>query len=78
MSAEHVQAFLKMAQDAAFRAGFEAASPEGRREILKKAKLDISLEEAEAALKGEGELDEQDLDQVAGGGAGVIRYPPPP
>ena len=77
MNEKTVQAFLDMAQDNAFRASFEAASPEARREMLAKAKLDISLEEAEAALAGEWELGDQDLDQVAGGDAGVVRYGPP-
>ena len=78
MSAKQVQAFLKMAEDKNFLARFESGSPVARREILAKAGLDIPLAEAEAALKGERELSEHDLDQVAGGGAGVIRYPPPP
>lgn len=77
MSAKHVQAFLDMAQDDAFRADFEAAAPPARREMLAKAKLDISLEEAEAALAGEWELGDQGLDQVAGGDAGVVRFKPP-
>ena len=67
MSAEQVQAFLKWIGDAKLRAGFEAATPEARRAMLIKAGLDVPLEEAEAALKGERELGEQELDKVAGG-----------
>ena len=79
MSAEQVQAFLKMASDANFRAAFNAATTaETRRQVLDKAGLTISVEEAEATLKGERELADQDLDKVAGGDAGVIRYPYPP
>ena len=78
MSANQVQALLKMAEDENFRARFEAGSAEARRAILAQAGLDIPLEEAKAALKGERELSEQDLDQVAGGDAGIIRLPPPP
>jgi predicted ribosomally synthesized peptide with nif11-like leader len=78
MSAAQVQAFLKMAEDADFLAAFQAAStPEAKREVLTGAGLDIALEEAEAALQGERELDDLELDKVAGGDAGVIRYPPP-
>lgn len=81
MSAEQVAAFLKQLADADFRTAFEAATTQdAKRHVLDKAGLAISVEDAEAALKGEGELDEQDLDQVTGGDAGVIRfpYPPPP
>ncbi len=78
MNADQVQEFLKMAEDQDFRARFEAASPDGRRAILTQAGLDLPLEEAEAALSGERELAETELDQVAGGDAGIIRYPPPP
>ena len=67
MSAEQVKAFLKLLEDANFRAAFEAAAPEARRALLIQAGLDIPLEEAEAALKGERELGEQELDQIAGG-----------
>ena len=67
MSAEQVQAFLKWIEDAQLRAGFESAAPEARRAMLIQAGLDIPLEEAEAALKGERELGEQELDQIAGG-----------
>ena len=67
MSAEQVQAFLKLFEDDQFRAGFEAATPEARRAMLIQAGLNIPLEEAEAALKGERELGEQELDKVAGG-----------
>ncbi len=78
MNADQVQEFLKMAEDQNFRARFEAATSTVRSEILKQAGLSISVAEAEAVLKGERELSEQDLDQVAGGDAGIIRYPPPP
>ena len=82
MSAEQVQAFLKMLEDAKFRAAFQAAAtPEARRDLLTKAGLAIPLEEAEAALKGEGELSEQELDKVAGGllnleGLNLTQAPP--
>ena len=78
MSAEQVKAFLKLLEDANFRAAFEAAAPEARVAMLTKAGLAIPLEEAEAALKGEGELDEEELGKVAGGDIGIIRPPPPP
>ena len=79
MSADQVQAFLKMAADAKFRAAFEVATTEeAKRQVLDKAGLTIGVAEAEAALQGERELADEDLDKVAGGDAGVIRYPPPP
>ena len=79
MSAEQVQAFLKKAENADFRAAFQTApTPEAKREALTQAGLDIGLEEAEAAIQGERELDDLELDKVAGGDAGVIRYPYPP
>ncbi len=78
MNTDQMQKFLKMAEDQDFRARFEAATSTVRSDILKQAGLGISVAEAEAALKGERELSERDLDQVAGGDAGVIRYPPPP
>jgi len=78
MSAEQVQAFLKLLEDAKFKAAFQAATAEARRAMLTKAGLKLKLEEAEAALKGEGELDEEDLDKVAGGDIGFIVPPPPP
>ena len=78
MSAEHVQALLQLAETADFRAKFDAALPEERRAILAQAGLNLSLAEAEAALAGERELGEAELDQIAGGDAGVIRLPPPP
>ena len=77
MSAEQVKAFLKLLEDANFRAAFEAAVPEARVAMLTKAGLAIPLEKAEAALKGEWELGEQDLDKVAGG-TDIVRPPPPP
>ena len=78
MSAEQVQAFLKLLEDEKFRAGFQAATPEARRAMLIQAGLDIPLEEAEAALKGERELADQELDKVAGGDIGFVVPPPPP
>lgn len=79
MSAEQVQVFLKKAEDAGFRAAFQTApTPEAKQKVLTGAGLDIALEEAEAALAGERELDDLELDKVAGGDGGVIRYPPPP
>jgi predicted ribosomally synthesized peptide with nif11-like leader len=80
MSEKQVKAFLKWIADAKHRASFEAAKPDDRRAMLKKAKLDITLKEAEAALKGvkgERELADQELDKVAGGD-GIVRPPPPP
>ncbi len=78
MSAEQIKAFLKMLEDGQFRAAFEAATPEARRTLLTKAGLAISLDQAEAALKGERELSEQELDKVAGGDAGIVNWPGPP
>ena len=78
MSAEQVKAFLKLLEDANFRAAFEAAAPEARRALLTQAGLAIPLEEAEAALKGERELAEQELDKVAGGVIAAPRPEPPP
>ncbi len=79
MSADQVQAFLKKAAEAGFRAALEAAAtPEAKRKVLDAAGLTISVAAAEAALKGERELADEDLDKVAGGDAGVVRYPPPP
>jgi len=77
MSAEQVKAFLKLLEDANFRAAFEAAAPEARRALLTKAGLAIPLEKAEAALKGERELAEQELDKVAGGYSAPPPAPPP-
>jgi len=78
MSTEQVQAFLKWIADAKLRAAFQAAAPEAQRAMLTKAGLGIPLEQALAALKGEGELSEQELGKVAGGDAGIISWPPPP
>jgi predicted ribosomally synthesized peptide with nif11-like leader len=78
MSAEQVKAFLKLLEDANFRAAFEAAAPEARRALLTKAGLAIPLEKAEAALKGERELAEQELDKVAGGVIAAPPLEPPP
>jgi len=69
-----VEAFLNKMEDGAFRAAFEGAgTPEAKEGVLAGAGLDISVEEAEAAWGG---LSDEELDQVAGGDAGVIRYPP--
>jgi len=78
MSENKVQAFLKWIADPKLLAAFQAAAPEAQRAMLIKAGLDIPLEEAEAALKGERELAEQELDKAAGGGIGFIVPPPPP
>lgn len=78
MSAEQVQALLQLAETADFRAKFDAAVPEERHKILAQAGLKLSLAEAEAALAGERELGDDELNRVAGGDAGVIRVPPPP
>jgi hypothetical protein len=68
------EAFLKKMEDDNFRAAFEdAETAEEKETILTEAGLDISVEEAKAAL---GELSEEALDAIAGSGAGVIRYPP--
>jgi predicted ribosomally synthesized peptide with nif11-like leader len=79
MSADQVQAFLKKVTEASFRAAFEAAATAAaKRKVLDAAGLTLSVTEAEAALQGERELADEDLDKVAGGDAGVVRYPPPP
>ena len=79
MSAEQMKAFLKKMGETDFRIAFEtAATPEVKRQVLDKAGFTITVEEAVAAIKGEGELTDQDLDEVAGGDAGIIRYPYPP
>ncbi|MBC7251033.1 MAG: Nif11-like leader peptide family natural product precursor [Anaerolineae bacterium] len=76
---ENLQAFLdKMNSDAEFRAHFEGAEmPEARAQLLSDAGLELSAEEAAAAWAGR-ELSDEELDQAAGGGAGIIRYPPSP
>lgn len=76
---EKVQAFLKkLAEDESFRAAFEsAATLEAKAKVLAEAGLDISAKVAMDAM-AEQELGDEDLDAVAGGGAGIIRYPPPP
>ena len=72
-----VDAFLKKMADPAFQAAFTGAmTPDAKAQVLAEAGLALSVEEAEAAWAGQ-ELSDEDLDQVAGGGAGVIRYPPP-
>ena len=79
MSQEQVQAFLKVAEDANFRAAFEAANTtQAKRQLLDKAGLTISVDEALAALATADELADEDLNKVAGGDAGIIRYPYPP
>lgn len=70
--------FLEKMTDATFNAAFTGAETlEEKAALLAKAGLELSVEEAEAALAGQ-ELSDEDLDQVAGGGAGIIRYPPEP
>jgi predicted ribosomally synthesized peptide with nif11-like leader len=78
MSTEQVQAFLKAAENANFRTAFETATDQVKRQMLNEAGLDISVEEALAALATADELADEDLNKVAGGDAGVIRYPYPP
>jgi predicted ribosomally synthesized peptide with nif11-like leader len=78
MSTEQVQAFLKAAENTNFRTAFETATDQVKRQMLNEAGLDISVEEALAALATADELADEDLNKVAGGDAGVIRYPYPP
>ena len=78
MSENQVQAFMKWIADPKLLAAFQAAAPEAQREMLKQAGLDLPLEQALAALKGERELADQELDKAAGGGIGFIVPPPPP
>jgi predicted ribosomally synthesized peptide with nif11-like leader len=79
MSTNQVQAFLKLIEDDSFRAAFQsAATIEAKHKLLMQAGLDIAVEEAEAALRGERELTDQELDKVAGGAIGIIRPPLPP
>ena len=78
MNAEHVQAFLQMAGDATFRQGFTGAgTPEAKRAFLDAAGLTLTVDEAESALAGEGELTDEELDQAAGAGIGIIVFPNP-
>ena len=74
---EKVQVFLKkLAEDEGFRAAFESAGTlEAKAKVLAEAGLDISVKAALEAVTGQ-ELGDEDLDAVAGGGAGIIRYPP--
>jgi len=75
---EKVQAFLKKLEDEEFRAAFEnAATLEAKAQVLAEAGLNISAKAALEAVTGQ-ELSDEDLDAIAGGGAGVIRYPPSP
>ena len=75
---EKVQVFLKKLEDETFRAAFEsAATAEAKAKVLAEAGLDISVKAALEAVAGQ-ELSDEDLDSVAGGGAGIIRYPPSP
>lgn len=70
--------FLEKMTDATFQAAFTGAgTPAAKAKVLADAGLALSVEEAEAALAGQ-ELCDEELDQVAGGGAGIIRYPPTP
>lgn len=71
-----LELFLEKMTDPEFQAAFTGAeTPEAKAAVLAKAGLTLSVAEAEAALVGQ-ELSDEDLDQVAGGGAGIIRYPP--
>lgn len=71
-----VTLFLEKMGVPEFRAAFAgAATPEAKAAVLVGAGLALSVADAEAALAGQ-ELSDEDLDQVAGGGAGIIRYPP--
>ncbi len=73
-----VAMFLEKMTDAKFQAAFtSAATPAAKAKVLADAGLALSVEEAAAALVGQ-ELSDADLDQVAGGDAGIIRYPPAP
>jgi predicted ribosomally synthesized peptide with nif11-like leader len=73
-----VNAFLEKMADHAFRAAFTgAATPDAKAQVLTEAGLALSVEEAEAAWAGQ-ELSDEELDQVAGGDAGIFRYPPTP
>ena len=78
MNVEQEQALQKLAADATFQTKFAAASSDERRALLAQAGLNVPLEEAEAVLTGERELAESELEEVAGGDAGIIRLPPPP
>ena len=71
-----INAFLEKMADPAFQTAFTTAtSSEAKAEVLANAGLSLSVEQAEAAWGGQ-ELSDDDLDQVAGGTGGVIRYPP--
>jgi predicted ribosomally synthesized peptide with nif11-like leader len=73
-----VAMFLEKMTDATFKAAFTgAATPAAKAQVLAGAGLALSVEEAEAAWAGQ-ELSDEELDQVAGGDAGIIRYPPSP
>jgi predicted ribosomally synthesized peptide with nif11-like leader len=73
-----VNVFLEKMADPDFRAAFiGAATSDAKAQVLAQAGLSLSVEQAEAAWAGQ-ELSDEDLDQVAGGDAGIIRYPPPP
>ena len=78
MMTDEVKAFLAKLEDEAFRAAFEsAATAEAKARLLAEAGLSIAVEEAEEVLKGEWELSDEDVEGVAGGDAGVIRFPKP-
>ncbi|MBN1919689.1 MAG: Nif11-like leader peptide family RiPP precursor [Anaerolineae bacterium] len=71
-----LELFLEKMTDPEFQAAFMGAeTPEAKAAVLAQAGLTLSVAEAEVALAGH-ELSDEDLDQVAGGGAGIIRYPP--
>lgn len=71
-----IELFLEKMTDPEFQAAFMGAgTPEAKAAVLAQAGLTLSVGEADAAVAGQ-ELSDEDLDQVAGGGAGIIRYPP--
>jgi hypothetical protein len=74
----NAEQFMTKLEDMAFKAAYEAADAAGRMKMLSQAGLgSISLVEAEGILADfSGELDESDLKNAAGGGAGVILPPP--
>ncbi len=73
MSVESAKAFLKkFSEDSQFKAEFEGKDEEGRRQMVKNAGFEFTKEEIkEAAGVGEGELSDEELENVAGGGVGI-------
>jgi hypothetical protein len=79
METPEAQMFIARLEDQAFYAAFEAGGPEERKELLAKAGLLMQLEDAEAIFQElTGELNEEDLGKVVGGGAGFVRPEPVP